>query len=180
MGFPDSSVLLLPLVMAWLLVYHIVYSLIAVVRDESLVCWSLGPLGVGVVTMHRPPVRQVLAQFACAGLACGLAVYISLFMLVPGLLPGLDRSLNTMAAAVLIPVAVVTLWRLVGMVRAQRLPIWGEARVLALIQRSAATGALIFFTPAGRAFLRERFNVAPGELVRMLRRSNVSTPDGAR
>jgi len=94
---------------------------------------------------------------------------VSLFVLAPGLVPGLDRSLETMAAAVLVPVAAVTVWRLVSILRAHRVPIWGEARVLALVQRSVASGALIFFTASGRAFLRERFNVAPGEFVRMLR-----------
>jgi hypothetical protein len=170
MELSSSPVLFVPLVVAWLLIYHIVYSLIAVVRDESLVCWSVGPLGIGVVTQRQPPLRLILAQLACAGLAFGLAIYVSLFVLAPGVLPGLDRSVRTTAAAVLLPVAAVTCWRLIGILRAHRLPIWGEARVMALIQRSAATGALIFFTPTGRAFLLDRFNLAPSEFVRMLRR----------
>jgi hypothetical protein len=169
MGIPPNSALLVPLVVAWLLVYHLVYTLIAVARDQSLVCWSVGPLGINVVTLREPPAGQVLAQLGCAGAAFGLAVYVSLFVLASHLIPGLSRSLQTMAAAVLIPVALMTIWRLIGILRAHRLPIWGEARVLALIQRSAATGALIFFTSSGRAFLRDRFNVAPGEFVRMIR-----------
>lgn len=169
MGLPPNPALLVPLVVVWLLVYHIVYSLIAVVRDQSLVCWSVGPLGINVVTLREPPAGQALAQLGCAGAAFGLAVYVSLFVMAPRLVPGLNRSLETVAAAVLIPVVALTLWRLVGILRARQLPVWGEARALALIQRSAATGALIFFTPSGRAFLRERFNVAPSEFVRMLR-----------
>jgi hypothetical protein len=73
-------------------------------------------------------------------------------------------------AVVLVPVAAVTLGRLLGILRDVHLPLWGEARVLARVQRSAVTGALIFFTPAGRTFLHDRFNATPGEFVRMLRR----------
>jgi hypothetical protein len=177
MGFADNPVLLVPLVVAWLLIYHIVYSLIAVMRDDSLVCWSVGPLGIGIVGLRQPPWRRVLAQLGCAGLAFGLAVYVGLFVLAPGLIPGLDRSSRAMASAVVVPVVAITLWRIIGILREKRVPIWGEARVLALIQRSAVSGALIFFTPSGRAFLRDRFNVAPRELVRMLRTSTPRRQD---
>jgi hypothetical protein len=169
MGIHVNAVLLVSVVFVWLLVYHLVYSLMAIARDDSLVCWSFGPLGLNAVTLRQPPLRQVCAQLGVAGLAVALAAYTSLFVLSPSPIAGLDRSLPAMAVAVLVPVAVVTVARLVSLLRQHRLPVWGEARVLAEVQRNAATGALIFFTPGGRAFLRDRFNATPGEFVRMLR-----------
>jgi hypothetical protein len=40
---------------------------------------------------------------------------------------------------------------------------------MAQVQRSQATGATIVFTTLGRAFLRNRFGVTPGEFTRMVR-----------
>jgi hypothetical protein len=54
-------------------------------------------------------------------------------------------------------------------IRARRYPLWGEARVMAQVQRSQATGATIIFTALGRSFLRDRFGVTPGEFTRMVR-----------
>ncbi|HEX6122265.1 MAG TPA: hypothetical protein VFY89_03850 [Ktedonobacterales bacterium] len=169
-GIQINALYLVPVVFAWLLVSHIVYWLVAVVRDESLVAWSVGPLGINVVALRRPPARLIAAQLGCAALAVALAAYISLFVLDPGPISGLARSLPVIAAAVAIPVVVLTFGRLLGILREVRVPLWGEARVLARVQRSAVTGALIFFTPTGRSFLRDRFNATPGEFVRMLRR----------
>jgi hypothetical protein len=169
-GIQINAVYLVPVVLAWLLVSHIVYWLVAVVRDESLVAWSVGLLGINVVALRRPPARLLAAQLGCAGLAVALAAYISLFVLDPGPITGLTRSLPVIVTTVLIPVVVLTFGRLVGILREVRLPLWGEARVLALARRSAITRALIFFTPAGRLFVHDRFNATPSEFVRMLRR----------
>jgi hypothetical protein len=66
-------------------------------------------------------------------------------------------------------VALLTVWRILGLLRERRFPLWGEARVLATIQRTRATGALIFFTTLGKTFLRERFGATPGEFLRTAR-----------
>jgi hypothetical protein len=51
------------------------------------------------------------------------------------------------------------------LVRDWRFPIWGEARLLRGVSWGRATGAAIFFTAAGRVFLRERFQVTPREFL---------------
>lgn len=169
MSIEVNPVYLAPVILVWLLIYHVAYAMTAVLRDRSLVCWSVGPLGINVVALRKPPARQVLTQLACGSVAVALAAYASLYALQPGPVRGLGRTLPQVVVAVALPVVVLTFARLIGILRDQRFPIWGEARVLTRVQRSLATGALIVFTASGRAFLRERFGASPGEFLRMVR-----------
>ena len=164
-----NPIYLTGVILAWFAVYHLAYALIAIARDRSLVCWSIGPLGISAITLREPPARQVLAQFMFAALAVAGATYASLYLLEPPPIAGLRQAVSAQLIAVLIPVALLTLWRLLGILRERRFPLWGEARVLASIQRSRATGALIVFTTLGRAFLRERFGATPGEFLHTAR-----------
>jgi len=156
-------------VLLWLAVYHLVYWLTALTRDPSLVAWSFGPLGITAVGLREPRVRQRLLQLTLAGLALAALVYTTLYLVHPGPITGLNPEPSDQALTVGIPVAVVTLWRLIMILRERRFPLWGEARVMAAVQRSRATGALVFFTRGGRSFLRERFGATPHEFLRMVR-----------
>lgn len=160
---------LLTIIALWLAAYHVAYWMVAIVRDPSLICWSVGPFGVTVVSLRQPPRRLLVSQLAIAAIVLASLAYTSLFLITPQPIPGLSRSLTTQVIAVAIPVGVVTLARLIGIVRDYRSPLWGEARVLTGVQRSLATGARIYFTPVGRAFLRERFDATPHEFLRMVR-----------
>ncbi len=156
-------------ILVWFAVYHLAYSLIAIARDRSLVCWSIGPLGINAITLREPPAMQVIIQLICAALAVAGATYTSLYLLMPPPIAGLQQTVSAQLVAIAIPVALLTLWRLLGILRERRFPLWGEARVLASIQRSRATGALVVFTAMGRNFLRERFGATPGEFLRTAR-----------
>ena len=157
------------LVAVWIVTYHIAYWLVALSRDSTLVFWSVGPFGVSGVSFREPPVSRVFAQLIIAGGWVALLAYASLFMLTPAPVAGLDRTVAGKSIAVAIPVLVITLLRVIAIVLDRRFPVWGEARVLAQAQRSVATGARIFFTPLGRAFLRERFDTTPNEFLRTVR-----------
>lgn len=156
-------------VLLWLVVYHLVYWLIAVVRDPSLVCWSFGVLGITAVPLREPPLRLRFLQLAMATLTLAALVYTTLYVVHPGPIAGLDLTLSGRLLTVLAPVGVLTLFRLVQIVRERRFPLWGEARVMAAVQRSRATGNVIVFTRSGRTFLRERFGATPHEFLRMVR-----------
>ncbi len=103
--------------LAWVVVYHVVYSLIAIARDSSLICWSVGLLGISVVQLQEPPLRQLLAQFATAALALATAIYISLFVLQPGPITGLGDSLRVRAVAIVLPVVVIVGSHLLAVLR---------------------------------------------------------------
>lgn len=156
-------------VLLWLVVYHLVYWLIALARDPSLVCWSVGVLGITVVPLREPPLSLRLLQLVLASATLAGLVYSTLFLVHPGPIAGLDPTLSGRLVAVLVPVGVMALYRLVQIARERHFPLWGEARVMAAVQRSRATGALIVFTRSGRTFLRERFGATPHEFLRMVR-----------
>jgi hypothetical protein len=163
------AIYLMAVVVTWLVAYHAVYWLTALVRDPSLICWSVGLLGLRVVPLREPSLGQRLTQLLLAGTAVAALAYATLFVIQPSPLAGLDQAPSARALAVAIPVVALTLWRLLAILRERRFPLWGEARVMAAVQRSRATGALVVFTPAGRAFLRERFGATPHEFLRMVR-----------
>ena len=168
-GLQINPLYLILAIVAWLLVYHLVYRLTALARDPSLICWSVGPLGLRVVPLREPSAGQRLLQlFLAGGVLAGVA-YTTLYVLEPPPIVGLEPALEGRALTVAIPVAVLTLYRLVAIFREHRFPLWGEARVMASVQRSLATGAVIIFTPAGRAFVRDRFGATPTEFLRMVR-----------
>lgn len=163
------AVYLALVVLVWIATYHVVFWLVALARDPSLVCWSVGPFGVSVVSLRRPPARRVLAQFGIATGVLAVFAYVSLYRLVPPPVAGLGRTAAAQFVTVAIPVVLITGARLFGVARDHRYPLWGEARVLTGVQRSLATGARVHFTSRGRDFLRERFDVTPHEFLRMVR-----------
>lgn len=157
------------LVLVWIVTYHVVYWLVALAHDPSLVCWSVGPFGVSVVSLRRPPARRVFAQFSIAAAVVAFLSYVSLYRLVPPPVAGLSTAVAAQLATIMIPVLLITGARLFSVARDHRYPLWGEARVLTGVQRSLATGARVYFTPRGRDFLRERFGATPHEFLRMVR-----------
>ncbi|MEO7000234.1 MAG: hypothetical protein ABI068_00340 [Ktedonobacterales bacterium] len=164
-----NTIYLIGAVLVWLLVYHIVYALTAITRDPSLVCWGVGLFGFTVIGLHRPSWRQVVARLFCAGVALGVVAFITLFIVQPAPISGLPQMLTNRLTLICALVMLATILRLMGAARDWRFPLWGEARVLASVQRSIATGAILFFTPLGRAYLRDRFGATPNEFLQTIR-----------
>ena len=117
-------------ILLWIAVYYAAYWLVALARDPALVCMSVGPLGVSVISLREPPRGRLLAQLTCAAVAVAGAAYVSLFLVVPPPIGGLDRSLSARLVAVCIPVLAISATRLLSILRDRRYPLWGEARML--------------------------------------------------
>lgn len=166
----DPAFLIL-LVVLWLLVYHVTYSLVAILRDRSVVAWGVGPLGLNVVALREPRPRLVLAQLVVAGAVVALVIYGSLYALMPPPISGLADTLPAKVTTVAAPTAILTGGRLLWILREHRYPIWGEARVMMRVQRGLLSGSRMFFTPLGHSFLREHFGATKGEFLRMIRSS---------
>lgn len=160
---------LISVLVLWVAVYHVAFWSVAIARDPSLVCWSVGLFGLSVVSPRQPPARRLLLQLAAGSVAIACTAYTSLYLFRPAPIAELDGSTTTRAAATLMPAAVLSLAHLIGIVRDRRRPLWGEARVLTGVQRSLASGARLYFTPAGRDYLRERFGATPDEFLNMVR-----------
>lgn len=160
---------LLTVLLLWVVVYHIAFWSVAIARDPALICWSVGLFGLSVVSPRRPPARRLLLQLVAASLALACTAYASLYLLRPAPIANLDNSAFARAAAALMAAAILSLAHVVGVVRDLHRPLWGEARVLTGVQRSLASGARLYFTPAGRDYLRERFGATPDEFLNMVR-----------
>ncbi|HLY31254.1 MAG TPA: hypothetical protein VKQ36_09505 [Ktedonobacterales bacterium] len=155
--------------LGWVLVYQAIYWALAIVRDPSLICWGVGPFGLIIVTLRKPGPGLRLIQLVAAGLALASVADASLFLARPGPITGLSQTPLAELGVVALVVALATGVRLLANVRMQRFPLWGEARVLATVQQNVARGAILVFTPLGRAFLRERFGATPGEFIQTMR-----------
>lgn len=169
MSITIEPVFLIPMLLLWFLVYHVAYSLVAILRDRSLVCWSVGPLGLSVVGLREPGPRLVLCQLVAAAAASAVAVYGSLYALVPPPISGLSQSVPGEVATVMAPIALLTSGRLLGLLCEHHFPLWGEARVMVRVQRALTSGSRIFFTPLGQDFIREHFGATTGEFLRTIR-----------
>lgn len=153
-------------VVVWVATYLLAGWLVAMTRRASLVCWSVGIFGFAVVYLYAPTRSFRAAQVAVPALLVSVVCYASLYLARPAPIGGLDQDTAArlvVLGGVFVVVAALELWRLLSDLR---FPLWGEARVMALVQRSRALGGLIHFTPAGRKFLRERFGATPREFVR--------------
>ncbi len=160
---------LLVILLLWVLIYHVTFWTVALIRDPSLVCWSLGPFGITVVSLRQPSLSRLAVQLFAAAVALGCTDYATLYLLMPPPIAGLDSAASVRALAIAIPVVALSAIHLFGALRDRLRPLWGEARVMSSVQRSVATGARVYFTPKGRTFLRERFDVTPAEFLRMVR-----------
>lgn len=148
--------------------YQVAGWLIAHLHKRSLVCWSVGPLGVSAVYLNPPSLLSRIAEAAVPAAAVACVGYMALYFTTPGaMLVGLNIPLRRVGVLVLAAVIAAVLQgiRLFGDLR---FPLWGEARMLALAERSRALGARVHFTSAGRQLLRERFGATPHEFLRAM------------
>lgn len=169
MGVHLNPIYLIIAAAAWLLIYRLVYQLALILRDPSLVCWGVGPFGMTTISLRKPRAMLMAAQFFSAALAMGCVVYFSLFVTQPAPVSGLPHTGKAILLTVVAPVALVTLITLLAQARGRRYALWGEARVLSAVQRATTLGALLYFTPLGRAFLHDRFNATPSEFIQTIR-----------
>ncbi len=169
MGVHLNPISLALAAVCWLLVYHLAYRLTLILRDPSLICWGVGPLGMTAISLRKPRASLLLGQFAYAALAMACVVYFSLFTAQPAPISGLPHTGGAMLMVVAAPVAVVTLVAALAHARGRRYTLWGEAGVLSLAQRATTLGVALYFTPLGRAFLHDRFNATPSEFIQTIR-----------
>ena len=128
----------------------------------SLVLW----IGLHEATYLRDPGRLfLLTQLLAPAVLAALFLRFTLFQATPAPILHLPDGWLAQALTICLSFALTSGMRAVLLVRDWRFPIWGEARLLRGVTWGLATGAAIFFTAAGRAFLRERFQVTPREFL---------------
>jgi hypothetical protein len=149
----------------WIGLHEASYLLLGMLRRRILLCWSIGPLGIATTYEREPGWGFLLAQLLAPAILAALFLRAMLFQPMTPPILNLPNGLLVQLGIVLVSLMVTSGLRGVLLARDWRYPIWGEARLLRSLVWSQATGAVIFFTACGRAFLRERFQVTPREFL---------------
>jgi|SRR5258708_4117636 hypothetical protein len=158
---------LLGFVILWLGLVECSKILIKAVRNDPLIGWAVGPLGITTLFLCEPSARFILFSTLLPTLISGGILYLGLFTSLPSplLLPHTTLViLPVLASGILI----TGLGDWLNALRDLRYPLWGEARILHSIQNLRASWASIHFTSFGLSYLREHFGSNPTELLRAL------------
>jgi hypothetical protein len=149
----------------WIGLHEGAYVLLGMTRRHTLLCWSIGPLGTGTTYVREPGWGFLLAQLLAPAALAALFLRFMLFQVLPPLILHLPSGVLAQVLIMALSLALTSGIRAALLLRDWRYPIWGEARLLRSIAWGRGTGAAIFFTAFGRAFLRERFQVTPREFL---------------
>ncbi len=149
----------------WIGLHEATYLLLGLLGRRALACWSIGPLGIATTYLRDPGRLFLLTQLLAPAALAALFLRFTLFQAMTLPILHLPHGALAQAITMLVSLLLTSGIRAILLVRDWRFPIWGEARLLRGVAWGRATGAIIFFTAVGRAFLRERFQVTPREFL---------------
>ncbi len=158
---------LLGFVILWLGLVECSKILLKAFRNDPLIGWAVGPLGISTLFLCEPSTRFILFNALFTTFVSGVILYLGLFTSLPSPLL-LPHSLLVTLTVLILGVLITSLGDWINALRDLRYPLWGEARVLRNIQYLRASWASIHFTPFGLSYLREHFGSNPTELLRAL------------
>ena len=154
-------------VILWLGLVECTKLLIKALRNEPLIGWSIGPLGISTLFLYQPSTRFIVLNALLPAFVSGCVLYFGLFTGLPSPLV-LPHNVPTIIFALLPGILISSLGDWIHALRDLRYPLWGEARILRNIQYLRASCASIHFTHFGRSYLREHFGSNPSELLQAL------------
>ena len=163
-----NSVLgLIGFIVLWLALVECAKVLIALLKNDPLVGWAIGPLGITPLVLCEPTTFFILFNALFPAIISGCILFFGLFSALPSPLSLPHRPL------VEIPVIVVGVLftstnNIVNALRDLRYPLWGEARFLRNVQSLRASFASIHFTNFGITYLRQQFGASPTDLLQAL------------
>jgi len=158
---------LLGFVILWLGLVECSKILLKAFRNDPLIGWAVGPLGISTLFLCEPSTRFILLNALFPAFVSGLILYLGLFTSLPSPLM-LPHTLLMTLTVLTLGILITSLGDWINALRDLRYPLWGEARVLRNIQYLRASWASIHFTPFGLSYLREHFGSNPTELLRAL------------
>jgi hypothetical protein len=167
-GLQVHTLQLVWVLVLWMALHEGVYLLLGMLRRQSLVCWSIGPLGAATTYLRAPGRLFVLLQVVLPAMLAAGFLRFSLFETTPPPIVNLPTRTLVQVLVILLSLLFTSTIRVIMLVRDWRYPLWGEARVLRSVSWCRATGACIYFTTFGRSFLRERFQSSPREFLQTL------------
>ena len=154
-------------VVLWLGLVKGTRILLNALRNDPLLGWAIGPLGISTLFVYEPSTRFIWLSTTFPAFVSASVLYLGFFTNLPSPL-ALPHDALTIAFTLALGVLITNLGDWINALRDLRYPLWGEARVLRSIQYLRASWASIHFTPFGRSYLREHFGANPTELLQVL------------
>ncbi len=154
-------------VILWIILCEFARMLATVLRNEPLIGWAIGPLGISTLILSEPSFVYILFKVLFPAVVSAGVLYFGLFTALPSpiLLPH-QPFVETLV--IVGGVLLTSTGDFLDAVRDLRYPLWGEARILRSIQYLRASWATIHFTPFGLSYLRDHFGSSPTELLQAL------------
>jgi hypothetical protein len=151
-------------VLLWIVLVECARILVRVPRNDPLVGWAVGPLGVSTLYLSEPSPVFILINALFPAVVSAFVLYVGLFTALPS---PLALPSNPLVEILVITVGVLltSTGDFLDAMRDLRYPLWGEARILRSIQLLRASWATIHFTPFGLSYLHEHFGSNPTDLL---------------
>jgi hypothetical protein len=159
--------LLVAYVLIWLILVGCARILVSAYRNDPLVGWAVGPLGVSTLYLTEPSPVFILFNALFPAVVSAFVIYLELFTALPSPL-ALPYNPLVEILVIMIGVLLTSTVDFLDAMRDLRYPLWGEARILRNIQLLRASWASIHFTPFGLSYLHEHFGSNPTDLLQAL------------
>ena len=151
-------------VLLWIVLVECARILVRVFKNDPLVGWAVGPLGISTLYLSEPSPVFILFNALFPAIVSAFVLYIGLFSALPSPL-ALPSNPLVKILVIMIGVLLTSTGDFLDAMRDLRYPLWGEARILRSIQLLCAKWATIHFTPFGLSYLRENFGSNPTDLL---------------
>ena len=162
--YVTSFPMLVAYVLIWVILVESARILVRVYRNDPLVGWAVGPLGVSTLYLSEPSPVFILFNALFPAIVSAFVLYLELFTAIPSPLSLPNNPLFEILV-ITIGVLITSTVDFRDAMRDLRYPLWGEARILRNIQLLRASWASIHFTPFGLSYLREHFGSNPSDLL---------------
>ena len=148
----------------WIVLVECARILVRAYRNDPLVGWAVGPLGVSTLYLSEPSPVFILFNALFPAVVSAFVLYLGLFTALPSPL-ALPSNPLVKILVIAVGVLLTSTGDFLDAMRDLRYPLWGEARILRSIQLLRASWASIHFTPFGLSYLREHFGSNPVDLL---------------
>lgn len=150
--------------LVWIILFEYAHVPVALLRDDPLIGWAIGPLGLTTLFVREPSTLYILLDALFPAAVSGGVLYIGLFTFLasPIVIP---RHPLIEIVVIAFGVLITSTRDFVIALRDLRYPLWGEARILRSIQFLRASWATIHFTSFGLSYLRDHFGFNPTDIL---------------
>jgi hypothetical protein len=152
-------------VLLWIVLVECARMLVRVLRNDPLVGWAVGPLGVFTLYLSEPSPLFILFNALFPAGVSAFVLFVGLFTSLPSPIV-LPRTPLVEILVIAGGIILTSTGDFIDALRDLRYPLWGEARILRSIQLLRASWASIHFTPFGLSYLRDHFDSNPTDLLR--------------